>query len=145
MKPPTNAQLAAMNREQLAVCYLHWVGYDPFVDSPNTSPEEVRDTLIGYFAELAKNTRLSKDPDLITDGRQLSGAAMPRIVKDFRNAMIGRRIVDAGYYNIDGAAFPILVLDNGDSIIAQCDDECNSPGVLSGGKSTMLCQTHIIK
>lgn len=88
---------------------------------------------------------MAKSIPLITDGRKLTGAAMPKILADFRQAVIGKRIIDAGYINLngDGEAWPVLILEGAENIIIQRDDECNGPGVAVTSKDKSLCQTRI--
>jgi hypothetical protein len=84
-----------------------------------------------------------KSYKLITDGKDMNGEAMPRLMTNFRLAVLGRKIVDVGYLIMDGEAFPCIALDNGDSIIIQRDDECNGPGVpVTALHGHILCQTH---
>lgn len=81
--------------------------------------------------------------EFITHGVRLAGEAMPKIVREFQAAVVGRKITDAGYIVIDGEAWPCLTLDDGESILIQCDDVGNHPGVpvtALGGR--MLCRTH---
>lgn len=84
----------------------------------------------------------SDKPYLITDGSQLSGSAMPRILTDMRAALIGRTITDVGYLVDQGDVWPCLVLDDGTQIVASRDDEGNGPGSLFG-KDGQLCRTHL--
>ena len=83
----------------------------------------------------------------ITDGKELEGEAMPRIVETFRKAVIGKRVSNAGYMKYDtDDCFPFLELDNGKVfLLVQCDDEGNGPGVIQGFTSSNdsigLCET----
>jgi hypothetical protein len=61
----------------------------------------------------------------------------------FRAAVIGARIVDAGYLD-DNGAVPCLILDNGQIITASRDDEGNGPGVLVANEE-MLCETSVAR
>ena len=81
---------------------------------------------------------------LIIDGNQLEGSAMPKLVADFRIAVVGRKIVNAGYAIISGEPYPCLVLDTGETIYCQMDDEGNGPGSLVLGKSdAVLCKCEV--
>lgn len=42
-----------MTKAELAASYVELIGYDPFVDDPTITVEEVRETLIGYVLERA--------------------------------------------------------------------------------------------
>lgn len=83
---------------------------------------------------------------LITDGKRLDGSAMPRLVREFQDAVIGKSIIRAGYLDMDGQAWPILLLMDPKTrqqshILIQCDDEGNGPGVPVTNTDCMLCQT----
>ena len=66
---------------------------------------------------------------LITDGTQMDGVAMPHLMKSFQEAVVGRRITAAGYISLQGDAYPVLVLDNGESIVIHRDERGGGPGV----------------
>lgn len=75
----------------------------------------------------------------------LQGAAMNRLLTGFRRAVIGKRITGVGYLDLHGEPYPVLVLEDGESIICQCDDEGNGPGTLSLGNSdAVLCRTSFV-
>lgn len=82
---------------------------------------------------------------IITDGNQLSGSAMPRIVANSQALLVGRTIKKVGYYQDDfGAVWPCLVLDNGTTVTASKDDEGNGPGSLFVDSTVcheILCRT----
>ena len=91
---------------------------------------------------------------LIIKGSQLNGSAMPGILTKFRAAVIGRTIVDAGYLIMgtpegeeedyeDETAWPCLVLDNGETVIIQRDDEGNGPGTPVLNNGNRLCRTSL--
>lgn len=86
---------------------------------------------------------------LITDGKKLNGSAMPGIVTAFQKAVVGRRIVKAGYaqlMNDEREVWPCLILDDGSILLVQCDDEANGPGVITATTHTseaVLCQTSL--
>lgn len=82
---------------------------------------------------------------IITDGTKLVGQAMPKILAGFRKKVVGRTIVDAGYIKMpDAGVYPVLVLDNGETVYAMADDEGNGPGVMALGLSNdMLCETDV--
>jgi len=72
---------------------------------------------------------------------RLNGEAMPQIVKEFSDAVVGKRIVKAGYVIEHGEAWPVLQLDNDEWIYAMDSDEGNGPGSISVSADNMLCQT----
>jgi hypothetical protein len=82
---------------------------------------------------------------IITDGSKLGGGSMPKILAEFRRAVVGRRIVEAGYIDLngDGQAWPILLLEGGENIVINMDDEGNGPGVPVTSKAKCLCETTI--
>ena len=86
---------------------------------------------------------------LITDGKKLNGSAMSDIVTTFQQAVVGKRIVKAGYAQLmddDPEVWPCLILDDGAILIVQCDDEANGPGVMTATTHTGeagLCQTSL--
>ncbi len=84
---------------------------------------------------------------IIIDGKKLCGAAMPRILTDFRRELIGRTIKGVGYLQYEAGeaqVWPCLLLDNEAVIVVQCDDAGNGPGVLrlvTEKEEFTLCQT----
>ena len=79
--------------------------------------------------------------------RLLQGSAMHHHVMNTRKAVRGAKILEIGYaVNKEyGEATPVLLLDNGNTIHVQCDDEGNGPGVLmvsneNGEDVAVLCQ-----
>ncbi len=86
---------------------------------------------------------------LITDGKKLRGSAMPGIVTAFQQAVVGKRIVKAGYaqlMNDEQEVWPCLILDDGSILVVQCDDEANGPGVMTATTQTgeaVLCETSL--
>lgn len=70
---------------------------------------------------------------------------MPRLVAEFRKAIVGKKIVDAGYIVQSGVAWPCLVLNDGNTIVCQMDDEGNGPGSLVDNKGSCLCATAPVK
>lgn len=90
------------------------------------------------------SANLSQEGSFITNGTKLRGSAMPRILAEFREAVIGRKIVDAGYCIIDGQPYPMLVLDDWSDLLIQADDECNRPGTITNSKGDKLCHTQLI-
>jgi hypothetical protein len=88
---------------------------------------------------------MKKEGTFITDGRDLNGSAMPRILARFQKAVVGHIIKRAGYVVVDNdfdglRVYPALELDNGTFILASQDDEMNGPGVLYAG-DCVLCET----
>ena len=84
--------------------------------------------------------------NLITDGKKLHGSAMPRILTNAQDLLVGRTIKAVGYLDMDGQPWPCVVLDNGTTLTDSRDDEGNGPGSLFiDGKATseMLCATSI--
>lgn len=82
----------------------------------------------------------------IIDGKQMSGPAMSKIMAGFQKAVVGKKILAAGYLEIEGEAWPALKLDDGSYVWASRDDEQNGAGVLmadSDGDSPCpgLCET----
>ena len=84
---------------------------------------------------------------LITDGKKVNGSAMPDIVTAFQQAVVGKRVVKAGYaqlMNDEQEVWPCLILEDGSILIVQRDDEANGPGVMTVTTRTGeagLCQT----
>lgn len=78
---------------------------------------------------------------LITDGTKLVGAAMPKILAEFQVAVIGKKIVNAGYITTGGECWPVLLLEDGENITIQSDDEGNGPGTPITSKGKCLCST----
>lgn len=78
---------------------------------------------------------------------KLRGSAMPKILKGFTTAVLGKKIVQVGYVALGDIPYPVLILDDGSSILAGRDDEGNGPGVFdwAGAKSgaEKLCETNI--
>lgn len=82
---------------------------------------------------------------IITDGKKLPGAAMPRILKGARAALEGKTIAKVGYVLEDwGDYTPVLQLSDGTILYIQRDDEGNGPGSAciqtSDGGEESLCQ-----
>jgi hypothetical protein len=61
---------------------------------------------------------------------KLAGKAMPRLLADFRQRVVGKSISQAGYVEIDGNPYPALLLSNGLMLAGMGDDEGNGPGSL---------------
>lgn len=71
---------------------------------------------------------------------------MPRIVREFQADVVGKTITAAGYLNMDGEAWPVLLLvdpktGKDSHIIIQSDDEGNGPGVPVTDADHCLCGT----
>lgn len=85
--------------------------------------------------------------DLITNGSQLHGSAMPRILAKAQSLMIGRTIVAVGYVEQeDGNVWPCIELDNGTTLTVSRDDEGNGPGSLfiqTEDDGETLCRTSL--
>lgn len=60
--------------------------------------------------------------------KKLRGSAMPRIVKAFEKGVVGRKIVQIGYVALGDEPYPVLILDDGTTVMALQDDEGNGPG-----------------
>jgi len=76
----------------------------------------------------------------------LRGTAVPKILGDFKQAVVGRKVINAGYLTVYGEAYPFVELDDGTFITAAADDEGNGPGVLKAENYDAnleegLCQT----
>lgn len=89
-------------------------------------------------------------PNKLIEGQIIPPAKLdgrPEIVPNARRALVGKAIKEVGYAYLGGEAFPAIILTDGTSIIAQCDDEMNGPGVLNiatpHGKETLLCEIQI--
>jgi len=89
-------------------------------------------------------------PDKLIEGQIIPPARLngrPEIVPTARRALEGKVIKEVGYTYLGGEAFPAIILTDGTSIIAQCDDEMNGPGVLNiatpDDKETLLCEIRI--
>lgn len=85
---------------------------------------------------------------VVTDGTKLVGEAMPRLVREFQADVVGKTITGAGYLDMDGEAWPILLLRDPKTgaqshILVQSDDEGNGPGVLVTDADHCLCQTSV--
>lgn len=85
---------------------------------------------------------------VIKDGSLLQGEAMPRILREFQADVVGKVITGAGYLNMAGEAWPILLLMDPKTkaqsyIFAKGDDEGNGPGVLETDAGHTLCHTGI--
>ena len=69
--------------------------------------------------------------NLITNGTKLRGSAMPRILANAQDLLVGRTIKAVGYsHGEDGRPWPCIVLDNGTTLTVSRDDEGNGPGSL---------------
>ena len=69
--------------------------------------------------------------NLITDGTKLHGSAMPRILANAQDLLVGRTIKAVGYTaGEEGRPWPCIVLDNGITLTVSQDDEGNGPGSL---------------
>ena len=66
---------------------------------------------------------------------KLQGAAMPRLLAEFRANVVGQLVTQVGYVEISGEPYPALLLQNGMELVVQQDDECNGPGTITGWKS----------
>lgn len=58
-----------MDRKELAAVYISEIGYDPFIDSPTITEEEVRQTLKEFFEDVEANLA---SPSWISFKEQLS-------------------------------------------------------------------------
>ena len=65
---------------------------------------------------------------------KLQGAAMPRLLAEFRANVVGQLVTQVGYAEIDGEPYPALLLQNGMELVVQQDDGCNGPGTITGWK-----------
>ena len=65
---------------------------------------------------------------------KLQGAAMPRLLAEFRAHVVGQLVTQVGYVEISGEPYPALLLQNGMELVVQKDDECNGPGTITGWK-----------
>ena len=79
---------------------------------------------------------------------KLQGAAMPRLLAEFRAHVVGQLVTQVGYVEISGEPYPALLLQNGMGLVVQQDDECNGPGTITGWKAdgsddVCLCHTSI--
>ncbi len=88
-----------------------------------------------------------KDGTLIPTAK-LRGSAMPGIVKAFEKGVVGKKIVKIGYVAMGDVPYPVLVLDDGTTIMALSDDECNGPGSLdfcakNEKDNALLCRTSV--
>lgn len=63
---------------------------------------------------------------------KLQGAAMPRLLAEFRANVVGQLVTQVGYVEISGEPYPALLLQNGMELVVQQDDECNGPGTITG-------------
>jgi len=87
--------------------------------------------------------------DFITDGNKLNGSAMPRILANAQDLLVGRTIKAVGYApGADDRPWPCIVLDNGTTLTVSKDDEGNGPGSLfiyhaAEETGEILCATSI--
>jgi len=91
---------------------------------------------------LSTKKKALREGSLIPDNL-LDGEAMPRLISEARTALIGKTIKHVGYVYMDGQAWPCLIMEDGTSVLAQCDDEMNGPGVLNIAAETtetLLCE-----
>ena len=69
---------------------------------------------------------------------KLQGAAMPRLLAEFRANVVGQLVTQVGYVEISGEPYPALLLQNGMGLVVQQDDECNGPGTITGWKADVV-------
>ncbi len=74
----------------------------------------------------------------------------PSIIRDAQSALLGKTVANVGYVYVGGEAYPCIKFTDGTSIVANCDDEGNGPGVLEigytvNGRSAFLglCEVRI--